>query len=77
MMGFIYPGVQKTLVSFMRDEYAVRTFIESGTYLASTALWASKIFENVYTIELSDELYSSAVQKYGFIKNIKFLHGGR
>jgi hypothetical protein len=75
IMGAVYPGVPKPLVSFMRDEYAVRVFIESGTYMASTALWASELFEKVYTIELSDELYSSASQKYAHIKNIKFLHG--
>jgi hypothetical protein len=75
IMGAVYPGVPKPLVSFIRDEYAVRIFIESGTYMASTALWASEIFEKVYTIELSGELYSSAVQKYAHIKNIKFLQG--
>jgi hypothetical protein len=74
-MGSVYRGIPKTLAAFMQKEYGLSVFIETGTYMASTALWAADIFKEVYTIELSDVFYQRAIRKYGNITNIKFLQG--
>ena len=74
-MGAVYLGIPKSLAEFIKYEFNVSFFIETGTYLAATALWASGLFDEVRTIELSDTLYRRAVGKYGDVPNIKFFNG--
>jgi len=56
-------------------ELGVKVFVETGTYKAQTSVWASKRFDIVYTVEASKKLYNEAVEEYGNIRNIKFMHG--
>jgi hypothetical protein len=74
-MGAVYGGIPRSLAAFMQTEYDLSIFIETGTYMAATALWAADIFKEVYTIELSEAFYQRAIRKYSNIANIKFLHG--
>jgi hypothetical protein len=74
-MGSVYFGVPTQLAEFMQKEFKLSVFVETGTYLAATATWASSIFEEVFTIELSPFMHENAIKKYGSISNIKFLHG--
>jgi hypothetical protein len=74
-VGSVYFGVPKDLVCFLRKEYEISDFIETGTYYGSSAAWASDYFNQVYTIELSKDLYEAAKERYKTKTNIHFLHG--
>jgi tetratricopeptide (TPR) repeat protein len=50
-------------------------FVESGTYIGDTAYHASSCFDQVYSVELSPNLYAQAVNRFANNKKI-FLYQG-
>jgi len=74
-MGIVRNGPPAGIVCKLKSLYNISTFVETGTYLGGTALWASKVFERVITIEASEEIYRQTRQKYEYIGNIKLLFG--
>lgn len=68
-------GMPEQLTLFLKDKFVSNTLIETGTYYGATALWASKHFKTVHTIELSEPLYQITSAKYGNIENINFHFG--
>lgn len=74
-MGIVRFGPPTELILQLRDRYALRDFIETGTYYGGTAAWASSHFDNVITIEYSQGVYQEAVARYGDIQNIDFIFG--
>lgn len=50
-------------------------FIETGTYLGDTTIKASRHFKRVYTIELSEKLYSDAKKRFKKFQNIDLIQG--
>ena len=74
-MGIVRMGPPKEVVLLMKEIFNISTFIETGTYKGGTAIWASKHFKNVLTIENSKTLYDQVVDKNKNIKNINFLFG--
>ena len=74
-MGLIYAGVPAKLVLKLRQAFDIHYFIETGTYLGDTALWASQNFERVITIEKSDFYWGLAQEKCSNKKNVQFLLG--
>ena len=73
-MGIVRMGPPEEVLDKIRG-LGVKIFIETGTYKAQTSVWASKRFDIVYTVEASEKLYNEAVEEYGNIRNIKFMHG--
>lgn len=73
MVSFSHT-IEQTLKD-ISEKYNLSVFVETGTFKGTTTLIASKIFKSVYTIELSEELYEAAKEKFKDIKNIKCLHG--
>ena len=51
------------------------TFIETGTYLGATAYRCSKVFDAVYTIELSPELAQQARRNLAACRNVEVIEG--
>lgn len=49
--------------------------IETGSYKGDGAFLCSQVFNNVYSIELSKDLYEFCLEKYKNVKNIQFLNG--
>jgi hypothetical protein len=74
-MGLIYPGVHKPIVHQIKILFNVDVFVETGTYNGDTAVWASKYFKNVFTIERSRPIWQKTHEKYKHLKNINFLFG--
>ena len=50
-------------------------FVETGTYFGDTTNVAARIFEHVYSIELSASLYFKAKERFKKYKNIDLLLG--
>lgn len=74
-MGAIRFGVPRNLVLWARDQFGIRTFVESGTNRARTAVWAAGQFPSVVSIEAQRDLYEAASSAYGDRKSLRFLHG--
>jgi len=51
------------------------TMVETGTAVGETALWASKVFDEVITVEYMDDLYRSCFERFWEESNIKLIHG--
>lgn len=74
-MGLIRMGPPTKLVITLKERYTLQDFIETGTYYGNTAIWASRHFERVITIECSQEIYKKTVSKYSTVKNVNFVLG--
>lgn len=74
-MGLVRMGPPVELIKKLVSEFAVKNFVETGTYEGSTTVWASKHFEKVYTIEKSEHFYQQTRKKYEHLENIDFIYG--
>lgn len=68
-------GIPENIAVYIKDTFKINQFIETGTYMGGTAVWASQHFKNVYTIEFSESLYRNVSQKFKHIDNINFIFG--
>jgi len=57
-MGIIHPYFPTNIALQMAKMAKAETFVETGTYEGRTAKWAAIEFRNVFTIELSEQLYN-------------------
>jgi hypothetical protein len=74
-MGIVRMGPPEEVILLMKKMFNLSTFIETGTFEGGTAIWASKHFKNVLTIENSKTLYDQVMEKNKHIRNIEFLFG--
>jgi len=74
-MGSIFNGAPRTLIEEIAKKARINTFIETGTYKGETAVWASKHFQSVYSIEASETYFNLTSRKYNGIYNLHLLHG--
>jgi hypothetical protein len=69
------PGIiKRDIIKQFRDTFGYGIFIETGTYLGDTTSALKYLFDRIYTIELSHELYNRAramFEKYGHISVIE------
>jgi len=56
--------IPKALVVQLQERFHIPYFIETGTYFGNTASWASRFFDHVYTIELSNKLAAAAQRRF-------------
>lgn len=74
-MGIVRMGPPENIILLLKEKCKISTFIETGTYKGSTAIWAAKNFNNVITIEYSKKLYDQVREKNKNYENINFLFG--
>ena len=65
---------QRTIREYA-DKFGIKVFIETGTYFGYMVAAMKKHFTWIYSIELSDELYLNAMQKFVGDERIKIIHG--
>lgn len=63
-------GISVDFLSYMKNTFNIDTFIETGTCLGGTTLQSSKVFNNIYSVELSKNLYQKCKLKLSHIKKI-------
>jgi len=56
-------------------KYRIHTFVETGTYQGAMVLGLQDIFSEIYSIELSCELFDQAVKRFKNRKHITLLQG--
>lgn len=74
-MGAIEFSAPKKLIYSIQEKFQYSNFIETGTYMGETSIWASAYFKNVFTIEVNPELSSEAAMRAGGKTNIRFING--
>lgn len=69
------PSIDENFLKKLKDDYKkYKCFIETGTYMGETIMHMEKLFDNLYTIEISDKYHNLVKQKYKRDK-IKFILG--
>ena len=68
-------SIPEDLTLFIKEMNNINSFIETGTYQGETAIWASKHFDKIVTIEFSEEIFNQTYDKYTDFKNVNFLFG--
>jgi len=74
-LGIVRMGPPTEIILKLKEAYGISNFIETGTYRGDTAIWASRRFEKVITIEYSKSIYEQVTEKYSQTNNIEFLYG--
>lgn len=63
--------LSKSFLETLRNKFDITVLIETGTYLGGTAELASIVFKEVYSVELSRDLYEKVKNKFSNKSNIK------
>lgn len=74
-MGEIFRGIDPQLALGLKRSYNLPNFVETGTLMGKTALWASEHFHNVWTIEAYSKHYSQAQRRLQTRPNVQILLG--
>jgi hypothetical protein len=74
-MGIVRMGPPEYLIDKLAAEFAIKSFVETGTYKGETTAWASRHFRQVYTIENYRPTYDQTAAKYAHLHNVDFLYG--
>jgi hypothetical protein len=65
---------QLTLKSYAK-RFGLKVLIETGTYYGDMVEAMKKSFDHVFSIELSDELYKKATERFKGVECIELIHG--
>jgi hypothetical protein len=63
------------VLDYIVEHGSASVFIETGTFRGRVARKASALFDRVYTIELSDELYSESRESLSDLANVTCIRG--
>ena len=74
-MGLINWGVPEDYVLQLAKATSANCFVETGTFRGDTTRWASRHFEQVYTVELSEDLFNANATSFTALKNVTPLLG--
>lgn len=69
------PQEKVKIINEYAKEYNCKNLIETGTYLGDTIEATKAFFEQLYTIELSEELYEKATERFKNDIHIKVIQG--
>lgn len=65
---------QRTLAGY-GERFALRTFIETGTYLGETVEALKDQFDRIVSIELGAELFERARERFADLDHVEIVHG--
>lgn len=68
-------GIPKDLVVKIQRSFGISEFVETGTYMGETAIWASEIFRRVITVEQSRHYYEQLEVAHSRYPNVEFVFG--
>lgn len=74
-MGAITFSADPRLVEFFVEQLKLDVFVETGTFEGATVAQVADMFSDVYSVELSDQYYQEAAEKFRSNEKIKIIHG--
>lgn len=74
-MGSVHFSVPEELILFLKRQFDLEDFVETGTFQGNSAAWASGHFKRVFTIEASEPLWRAARTRHARLANIEFVLG--
>jgi hypothetical protein len=74
-MGIIRFGIPEAEVNYLKEMMSLNIFVEGGTYQGNTAKEMGLIFNKVFTIEKSQQMYDLAKKNLSAVNNVYLLHG--
>lgn len=74
-MGLVHPGIPHEIILFLKQQFGLETFVETGTLNGNSAAWASRYFKRVVTIEASEPLWRAARARHAQMTNVEFIRG--
>jgi FkbM family methyltransferase len=74
-MGAIHFSVDMRLIAALRSAMPLRIFVETGTFRGDTTAAVASAFGEVYTVELSRELFEGAARRLAAFSNVSRLCG--
>jgi glycosyltransferase involved in cell wall biosynthesis len=69
------PEVKQQIILGFLKSFNIEIFIETGTFLGDMVEAMRYDFTQIYSIELSTELYAAAVNRFAGVKNVVLLQG--
>jgi hypothetical protein len=72
-MGLVHPGIPHEIILFLKQQFGLETFVETGTLNGNSAAWASRYFKRVVTIEASEPLWRAARARHAQMTNVEFM----
>jgi hypothetical protein len=67
--------VKQTVVKRYAKQFRTQTLVETGTYYGEMIDAMHNLFKNVISVELGEQLYSQALQRFSDYPNVVILHG--
>lgn len=74
-MGSVHFGVPEELILFLKQRFDLEDFVETGTFQGHSAVWASRHFERVFSIEANEALWQAAQARHAGLMNVQFILG--
>jgi FkbM family methyltransferase len=74
-MGLVHFSVPEELILFLKRQFDLEDFVETGTFQGNSAVWASRHFKRVFTVEASESLWRAARTRHGQLANVEFILG--
>lgn len=68
-------AMKEIMVRKYQKRYRPRIFIETGTYMGEMVEVLKNYFEKVYSIELNEDLYWKAIEKFAKDSNVLIMQG--
>jgi len=70
------PHMTKQLaIKAAARRYGLRSFVETGTYMGDMVYALLDIFDELYSIEVSDELFQRAARRFALQPKVHLVHG--
>jgi hypothetical protein len=66
---------KQQVIKYFANLFSLDVFIETGTYLGNMIEAVKQVFTEIYTIEISQDLYKVAKKRFSHNNHIKVLHG--
>lgn len=74
-MGAVSFSLDKGLVIALKEVLPLDVFVETGTFNGDTVESVKKLFDEIYSIELSQVLWAKAARRFEDCRHVRVLHG--
>src|SRR5919197_4861798 len=74
-MGAVHFSIDRRLLARLTELLPLKVFVETGTYEGDSLQAATDFFDELHTIELSDELFARAAERFEGSPQVQVHHG--